>query len=84
MKYHRLCCRLSQMSNQLPEYQFNQSLPQEECTFAMLISRSGGTRPIVGDACRCEEATKLLVYHIQLLVATGLSDPVGDPRLAHA
>ena len=63
------------MSNQLPEYQFNQSLHQEECTFAMLISRSGVTRPIVGDACRCEEASKLLVYHIQLLVATGLSDP---------
>ena len=75
MKYHRLCCRLSQMSNQLPEYQFNQSLHQEECTFAMLISRSGVTRQIVGDACRCEEASKLVVYHIQLLAATGLSDP---------
>ena len=75
VKYHRLCCRLSQMSNQLPEYQLNQSLHHEECTYAMLISRSGVTRPIVGYACRCEEASKLLVYHRQLLVATGLSDP---------
>ena len=53
----------------------------------MLISRSGGARPIVGDACRREEITKLLVYHVQLLVETGFSEQmgdVGDPRLATA
>ena len=43
---------LFQMSNQLQEYRFNQSLPQEECTSAMLTSRSGVTHPVVGDACR--------------------------------